>query len=203
MQDIYRRTLAASWFRLPAELPADEAVEDIFAGGNGWRTAHLINMAHTPTSTSDDEDNHHNHHHGGGLGLGPGPSASSGTLRPSDFPRYGSSGSPRQPSSSGHYSHHPGHRRTPSATSDRSATTVTARQAARAKRHDEEGPGGGGGPIRSGSLISMTPTLGSASSSGVGMQVGKRPVREVDEAEVRDDLVAWKLKTTSANSPAD
>jgi hypothetical protein len=37
MQDIYRRTLVASWSCQAGELPADECIESIFAGGNGWR----------------------------------------------------------------------------------------------------------------------------------------------------------------------
>ncbi|KAI4122774.1 MAG: hypothetical protein LQ338_005614 [Usnochroma carphineum] len=36
LQDMYRRTLAASWAAQDGELPADECVEDIFAGGDGW-----------------------------------------------------------------------------------------------------------------------------------------------------------------------
>ncbi|KAI9849444.1 MAG: hypothetical protein M1837_004064 [Sclerophora amabilis] len=35
--DIYRRTLAASWATQVGELPADACIEDIFAGGSGWR----------------------------------------------------------------------------------------------------------------------------------------------------------------------
>lgn len=35
-QDMYRRTLAASWQLIPGELMADECIEDIFAGGDGW-----------------------------------------------------------------------------------------------------------------------------------------------------------------------
>ncbi|KAI0475879.1 hypothetical protein GGR56DRAFT_693007 [Xylariaceae sp. FL0804] len=37
VQDMYRRALAASWACQPGELPADECIEDIFSGGNGWR----------------------------------------------------------------------------------------------------------------------------------------------------------------------
>ena len=36
IQDMYRRTLAASWAAQEGELPADECIEDIFAGGDGW-----------------------------------------------------------------------------------------------------------------------------------------------------------------------
>nr|POF15235.1 uncharacterized protein CFP56_42124 [Quercus suber] len=36
MQDMYRRTLAAFWASQPGELKADECIEDIFTGGDGW-----------------------------------------------------------------------------------------------------------------------------------------------------------------------
>ena len=35
-QDSYRKTLAASWVGSQGELPADQCIEDIFAGGDGW-----------------------------------------------------------------------------------------------------------------------------------------------------------------------
>ncbi|RFU32638.1 hypothetical protein B7463_g3705, partial [Scytalidium lignicola] len=37
LQDIYRRSLAASWAVQRGELPPDECIEDIFAGGDGWK----------------------------------------------------------------------------------------------------------------------------------------------------------------------
>lgn len=36
MQDMYRKMLAASWVAQPGELKADECIEDIFSGGDGW-----------------------------------------------------------------------------------------------------------------------------------------------------------------------
>ena len=36
LQDMYWRTLAAYWSAQPGELKADECIEDIFAGGDGW-----------------------------------------------------------------------------------------------------------------------------------------------------------------------
>jgi hypothetical protein len=36
MQDMYRRTLAAHLSSQPGELRADECIEDIFSGGDGW-----------------------------------------------------------------------------------------------------------------------------------------------------------------------
>lgn len=35
-QDSYRKTLAASWVGSHGELPADQCIEDIFSGGDGW-----------------------------------------------------------------------------------------------------------------------------------------------------------------------
>lgn len=37
LQDMYRRSLAASWAANPGELPADQCIEDIFNGGDGWK----------------------------------------------------------------------------------------------------------------------------------------------------------------------
>ena len=36
MQDMYRRTLAAYWSSQPGELKADDCIEDVFSGGDGW-----------------------------------------------------------------------------------------------------------------------------------------------------------------------
>ena len=36
IQDLYRRTLTASWTSHMGDLPADECIEDIFSGGDGW-----------------------------------------------------------------------------------------------------------------------------------------------------------------------
>lgn len=37
LQDMYRRSLAASWAAQPGELPADQCIEDLFSGGDGWK----------------------------------------------------------------------------------------------------------------------------------------------------------------------
>ena len=68
LQDMYRRALAASWASTGSELAADECVEDIFNGGDGWKDSRLSK----PLSPHyDGEDNvgdghrklHHHHHH--------------------------------------------------------------------------------------------------------------------------------------------
>ena len=62
LQDMYRRTLAASWAAQAGELPADECIEDIFAGGDGWGTREpgIVGTPNTPRavggSTEDDSD---------------------------------------------------------------------------------------------------------------------------------------------------
>ncbi|CAD6590747.1 MAG: hypothetical protein ASARMPREDX12_004716 [Alectoria sarmentosa] len=58
LQDMYRRTLAASWLAQAGELPADECIEDIFAGGDGWAADHDPGVATSPrmgASTEEDE----------------------------------------------------------------------------------------------------------------------------------------------------
>ena len=58
LQDMYRRTLAASWAAQVGELRADKCIEDIFNGGDGW--GGTDNTPTTPSpriggGTTDDE----------------------------------------------------------------------------------------------------------------------------------------------------
>ncbi|KJK75646.1 hypothetical protein H634G_09010 [Metarhizium anisopliae BRIP 53293] len=176
VHDLYRRTLAASWSRQPNELPADECIEDIFSGGNGW-------------GTKKEAHDNHNSDEGEAEPL-------AGTLRPSDFRRYANH----------HNSHdrsHSRHSRNKSASSDRSVSTVTGgsggngtgghRRGGRFVNEDgRDARDDDLGSSRSGSMGSLAPTLGSSSDGGRGEPVMRR-AREVDEFEVREDLVAWKL----------
>ena len=66
MQDMYRRTLAAYWASQPGELKADECIEDIFAGGDGWGkggrpTTQAVGVGHnapeSATSTPNPDGN--------------------------------------------------------------------------------------------------------------------------------------------------
>lgn len=61
MQDSYRRNLAASWVAQPGELKADDCVEDIFAGGDGWGS-HLHNKGAVKNDEEDDQS-HVDHSH--------------------------------------------------------------------------------------------------------------------------------------------
>ncbi|KAL9098239.1 MAG: hypothetical protein Q9163_006070, partial [Psora crenata] len=60
LQDLYRRNLAASWTAQAGELPADQCIEDIFAGGDGWGGNHSAGPPQNPrtagASTEDDSD---------------------------------------------------------------------------------------------------------------------------------------------------
>ena len=59
LQDMYRRTLAASWAAQAGELPADKCIENIFVGGDGWGGDQGASSAPSPRmmggSTEEDE----------------------------------------------------------------------------------------------------------------------------------------------------
>lgn len=52
---MYRTNLTAYWTAQPGELKADECIEDIFAGGDGWArsddSSHASRMRDTPTES--------------------------------------------------------------------------------------------------------------------------------------------------------
>ncbi|KAJ5746400.1 hypothetical protein N7520_011582 [Penicillium odoratum] len=48
MQDMYRRTLAASWMSRACDLPADKLIEELFAGSSCWN-----NDAHNASETGE------------------------------------------------------------------------------------------------------------------------------------------------------
>lgn len=210
LQDMYRRSLAASWACQSGDLPADECIEDIFAGGDGWKD-----------SESTRKKKHHNrgrHAHFRGDREDPSTSSGSasgseeaggGTLRPSDVRKM------RQNL----------HRRNHSASSEKSLQTVTGRRgssdhlnqlggASHLVRHGHRNhrqndrrdesvsslagfESTGGMRSRRESLASLAPTLGSLTDRdrGAGREELGRP-REVDESEARDDLVSWALPGT-------
>ena len=56
LQDMYRRTLAASWTCQMGELPADECIENIFAGGDGWGKHRPGASMPTPPSAKSTEE---------------------------------------------------------------------------------------------------------------------------------------------------
>jgi len=218
-QDMYRRALAASWDCQPGELHADECIEDIFAGGNGWLdgTGKKSSRSHSESPTLNRSSSS-----GSGSASASSDDIGGGTLRPSHMRRL--------------QAHMRGH----SGGSDRSNITVTGRhngdhhlrswaqQSLRHLPHTHYQPQGSGHSrrdllppfnredsgnsfsdenqspglrSRTDSFTSLAPTLGSIGNStergGGGMKPnGFRRLREIDEYELRDDLIAWKLPET-------
>ena len=76
MQDMYRRTLAAFWTSQPGELKADEAIEDIFSGGDGW------GKNGRPSTSGDQKDGNGNGRLEGGTFDANGSRPGSGTTTP-------------------------------------------------------------------------------------------------------------------------
>jgi hypothetical protein len=202
--DLYRRTLAASWYSQPGELPADECIEDIFSGGNGWRTKDQSNSSSAEDDYFDDNDV---------------PGDGHSTLRPVDLRRLSTrhfrSGATKNRSSradsvtsdksgstvvglSGgstslagfghhhhhhhhhdhhhsHHHHHSSHRRTHS----RNASREEAIQ----------------GRDRSTSLASLAATL---DNEDIMRDTGLKHVKGAHEYQLRDDMIAWRLPGTPA-----
>lgn len=223
LQDMYRRALAASWASPPGELPADQCIEDIFAGGDGFRAAPTPPVPatsrqhqHQPSSSSsrqphrDDsasttsaDDDDPTRAGGGGS-----------TLRPRDLARLrlrlrgdssGSNATVREGSHRDltqllhfHHSHHQHRDR------DRGSERGSKDGAAVERDRDEQLHAGAAVTVatttsplrsRSESMASLAPTL---ASSGDSSERGRRSdgfkrAREVDEFEVREDLVAWAV----------
>lgn len=90
LQDMYRRTLAASWLAQAGELPADKCIEDIFAGGDGWGTDQLGGSTEEEDEESDGDSRTLRGHRRHTSGTG-----SRGTLKPIRQERKPSKGEPR------------------------------------------------------------------------------------------------------------
>ncbi|KAL2132035.1 hypothetical protein VTI74DRAFT_4294 [Chaetomium olivicolor] len=229
LQDMYRRALAASWASQPGELPADQCIEDIFAGGEGFALPQAHKRGHSRHHAT--VNGHHSRNGGAPADdVPPVPRGAAnpnlhqsdsgsvsddegdggdrmGTLRPRDLARL------RR------------HLRDQSVASDRSQATVLGHGGDRdLDRESSRGIGislngslrepfpafpsypsysslhrreeskithdGGGLRSRSSSLASLATTLGSERERG---RDGFKRVREVDEFEVREDLVAWTI----------
>ncbi len=188
LQDMYRRALAASWACQPGEMQADECIEDIFSGGDGSPQVGDAegNGARNPLGNNTPTLHHRRTHSSTSLAgrYGREDSSPSGddvldmgsTLRPQNMRTF-----------LRHARHHSG-------ASDRSVGTIT-RGDASTRHREPPGKDDAGGELRtrSESVTSLATTLG---SSDRGKEGFKRPP-EVNEFEVRDDLVAWALPGTS------
>ena len=61
MQDMYRRTLTASYVSQIHELPADECIEDIFSGGDGWGNNSGHDLFKDPNGSGNEEESDGEH----------------------------------------------------------------------------------------------------------------------------------------------
>lgn len=205
LQDMYRRALAASWACQPGELPADECIEDIFEGGDGFGEPDGGSPVASPTAAGDATPRgHHSHHRsrhslsrpGGRLGFRREDSGSTGDdefLRPSD--RRGFGGQKRQHSRHG---------------SGESGHTVTGRHdhapphhgGARAPSgHRRDGSKDSGRPPSSAGMRGRSESLSSlaATIESERGRSGFKSAKEVNEFDVREDMVAWKLPGTAVS----
>ncbi|KAG4442067.1 hypothetical protein IFR05_002461 [Cadophora sp. M221] len=149
LQDMYRRALAASWAAHADELPADQCLEDIFNGGDGWKHH---DKTSTPRITHDDsggEERNARHHHRSVSGT----SSKSGT----------------------------------------SQTTVTGKRTMRMGHKHSGSRETLGGPSPQ-SAVDMHDT--SSENSSERGRTGFKKAPELDEFDIRDDLVAWRLPGT-------
>ncbi|KAK8067956.1 hypothetical protein PG996_007068 [Apiospora saccharicola] len=256
LQDMYRRALAASWSCQPGELPADECVEDIFGGGDGWKNpadayrhreadsrskSRFQDDASSSRSSGSEEVGHntlrpsdlrklrrymHHRHHSGsseksGLStvVGSPPLSGPAEINGNTLQHSGSTHSSRSHKGRSASRHRPGavthgsHRRQHSRESGHngpfsldaavnSGNGVLAPAMLIESTNSNNSNGSSHG--RRESLTSLAPTLGSHSSerdSHTGQQErgreGFRRPREVDEFEVRSDLVSWALPGAS------
>ncbi|QSZ34633.1 hypothetical protein DSL72_007487 [Monilinia vaccinii-corymbosi] len=191
LQDMYRLSLAASWSASPFEMTADECIEDIFAGGDGWKRdsedpSQLVD-ALAPRIVHDELSP-------GGSGVGGGAhrrnrsdASQRSNITVASMAMGGKSGA-----GAGAGKEHRGHRHKKSSDTTRSAASGSGSamgmgmgMGMNMSLHlDEEGlmPGEKG---RQGRSLGHIPGMGSGGGGG-------HP-REVDEFDIRDDLVAWSL----------
>lgn len=234
LQDMYRRALAASWAGHPHELPADDCIEDIFQGGDGFGPEGADYYASGDgTGTLPGDVTPRGHGHGGHVR---GTSRSSNNIRDSSTSRTSKFRRVDSGSSTGGIEDflHPGG----GGGSGRMNNTNRGlggmlNNNRKNSHHNRHGSGesnnsglsgyhhhGGGGhhfrsqhnahsrrdrskdserssprqslQQRSGSITSLANTIESERGRS-----GFKSTREVNEWEMRDDLVAWKLPGTA------
>jgi len=140
LQDMYRRSLAASWVAHDDELPADQCIENIFSGGDGWKEG-WEKVSKSMKKNKEDAA-------GGGLQLNR-------------------------------------HNRNLSDASLNSQSTIRAHPRIRHKHSSSRNMGHATGI--------QSPDEQASSNDSERGRAGFRSAHEVDEFDMRDDLVAWKL----------
>ncbi|SMR53734.1 unnamed protein product [Zymoseptoria tritici ST99CH_3D1] len=168
MQDMYRRTLAAFWSSGPGELRADECIEDIFAGGDGW------GRKGRPTAPATSNTMHNGR--GGGQGGSPmGSGTSTPNVGESQGGGGGGGGTGKRDLSSGGGGGGGGMRPT---------WQHTHAQA-------YQGGGGGGGAGNHQRQASQGRNRAEMASAEARRREGI--AGQLEEMDVREDLVSWRI----------
>jgi hypothetical protein len=155
LQDMYRRALAASWAAQTGELPADQCIEDIFSGGDGWQEKYDPESSLPNTRTNAREDS---------------------------------------PSGDEHENQPRRHRSTGSTSSSRSQNTVKdAKRTGHKKHRSREMDMGRATGIQSPHSAKANPENSEQERERGRGRDGFRYAREVDEFDIREDLIAWRL----------
>jgi hypothetical protein len=159
LQNMYRRSLAASWAATKDELPADQCIEDIFSGGDGWkREDHDKGASIEALEEESISNNLSRSQHGRNL---------------SGDNIYGQ----RK------------HHRSQSGSSINSQTTILGKEGRIALKHSSSRETLARSP---GNQNLMRENSLEASQRG-RTGLGSAKAHEVDEFDMRDNLVAWKL----------
>ncbi len=87
LQDMYRRALAASWAAQLDELPADQCLEDIFNGGDGWKHGEKATTPRIMHHEDNGEDQQRHRHHRTQSGTSTKSSKSQSTITGKQAPR--------------------------------------------------------------------------------------------------------------------
>ncbi|KAF7855287.1 uncharacterized protein EAF02_011546 [Botrytis sinoallii] len=192
LHDMYRRALAASWTCSPAEMPADECVEDIFAGGDGWkRDPDSSNFDHNeysrdmPRIVQDDRELSASG--GSGEDLRRHRRSHSDASQKSNLTTSSSvpgGGKVRRADGRGHrYKRSTDTTRSGVSSSGGRSVSAQSGLSSMGDRDDEISIMGSGERGRQGRGLGHIP----------GNHHGYVRPREVDEFDMREDLVAWKL----------
>ena len=185
LQDVYRRTLAASWAAQAGELPADKTIENLFAGEDGWGKIGLGSdtMMGPPhrlgdsTEEGESEKDTTMSHTKGHRRIGSGYSA-----------RLHGHGHGHGHKKSGSRNRGVGHSRKESRDDDRRGSTS---EGGRGDQH--------GSSTLSGRRDSLDrdphASAGGGSSNSETKRTYKR-MHEVDEFEAREDLRSWEIEVS-------
>lgn len=171
LQDMYRRALAASWGAQAGELPADQCIEDIFSGGDGWKSKHAHDTVPTPRHANVP-----------------------GTQQQSDEDDY-----VQLPQHRPHHNRTTSGSSVKSMTTVTGKSLAGGAMGHKYSKSGERRGMGSGTHVRASSRASVNSQQhGSSSENSEPGRLGFKHAHEVDEFAIREDLMAWKLPGTAA-----